>query len=481
MKRIEGRDVRNWYGDIVCHPTILVIPESESDVIEIMRDNSRFPSPVRPMGSRHSITPCMSAAQPGQHGSTGLWGTAVDMTHFQSKFEIDKVSGTVTVDAGSLYRTVALKLRDEGWQFHVNTEIGSLSMGAAACGATKDSSFPGEFGQVGSYAVAMKLVDPSARVRMLRDPDFQVPTDTRSDLLRNSREDEEFDALRSSYGLFGIVVEVTFRIKKHETISITHEKIKLREFATRNAQWANDAAWMLLFPAAQRIVVERRYPAVPQCKPQRLRLAIRNFAWRRVSPLIGRGAARISSRAVRDALLGSSNFVLRNFLDYLLDLKCVSPTDQIVNFKAGAGPFTFSMWAFPEDGFPAILEDYFEFCERYRAEHGYRTNMPDVSYRIARDTSSLLSYSHEHPVWTIDPVSSGFDPDWPDFLNEFNEFSSARSGTPLFNQTPYLTPAHARAAFGERLERFEGIRKRYDPSDRMLNDYFYQRLPGQHS
>jgi hypothetical protein len=43
----------------------------------------------------------------------------------------------------------------------VNTEIGSLSAGSAACAGTKDSSMPGEFGQVGSYITAVKMVLPS--------------------------------------------------------------------------------------------------------------------------------------------------------------------------------------------------------------------------------------------------------------------------------------------------------------------------------
>ena len=62
------------------------------------------------------------------------------------------------------------------------------------------------------------------------------------------------------------------------------------------------------------------------------------------------------------------------------------------------------------------------------------------------------------------------------------EFCRERGGTPLFNQTPYLTPEQAQTSFyaedgRSRLEEFEATRRKFDPGNRMLNDYFYQRLP----
>ena len=58
---------------------------------------------------------------------------------------------TVTVEAGAIYIDIAKELEKHSLQFYINTEIGSLSAGSAACCGTKDASMPGEFGQVGSY------------------------------------------------------------------------------------------------------------------------------------------------------------------------------------------------------------------------------------------------------------------------------------------------------------------------------------------
>ena len=72
---------------------------------------------------------------------------------------------------------------------------------------------------------------------------------------------------------------------------------------------------------------------------------------------------------------------------------------------------------------------------------------------------------------TLDPVSTA-DPGWEDFLVAYNEFSSQHGGVPLFNQTKSITPAQARLAFGDRLDRFNKVRKEYDPDDRLLSAYF---------
>jgi hypothetical protein len=43
---------------------------------------------------------------------------------------------------------------------------------------------------------------------------------------------------------------------------------------------------------------------------------------------------------------------------------------------------------------------------------------------------------------------------------------------PLLNQTFGLTPAIARKAYGDRLKTFAEARRKFDPGDRLLNDYF---------
>src|SRR6187455_3686118 len=103
--------IKNWDGTWTYHPKVIVAPESAEDLVEILTDEVRFPSPVRPAGSMHS-----TARMNGDDG-----GTMVDMKAMNRilKFGED----TVTVEGGVSYQTVSNALKERGLQFHVMTEI----------------------------------------------------------------------------------------------------------------------------------------------------------------------------------------------------------------------------------------------------------------------------------------------------------------------------------------------------------------------
>ena len=101
--------------------------------------------------------------------------------------------------------------------------------------------------------------------------------------------------------------------------------------------------------------------------------------------------------------------------------------------------------------------------------------MLDVGYCVAKDQQSLLSYSYDGNVMTIDPVSTA-NPGWTTFLKSYNDFCSNRGGIPLLNQTFGVTRAQAQKALGDRWKLFAEARKAYDPGNRLLNDYFQDLL-----
>ena len=133
--------------------------------------------------------------------------------------------------------------------------------------------------------------------------------------------------------------------------------------------------------------------------------------------------------------------------------------------------YTFSLFAFASEEYPAALTSFFQFCNDYYAKYGYRSNLLYVGYRIAQDQKALLSYSYDGEVMTIDPVSTA-NPGWDDFLVAYNQFCVSLNGKPLPNQTPGLTAAMLQAAFGDKLQVLSDTRKQYDPENRLLNPYF---------
>lgn len=446
--------VTNWFGDLGSHPHVLVKASSVDDIVAVMRDKEGHPAPVRGRGSAHSTTLC------GEAGG----GTVIDLTGMNKILEIGE--GTFTAQAGALNIDVAKELERNGLQHYVNIELGNATVGSLACCATKDASMPGEFGQVNSYCVGMKMVTPSGEI------------------LEVTEEDPELlQAARSSYGLFGVVYEATFKVRPLQAMSVHHQVFKLDEFCEQLPKLGERGESMMLyiFPFRNRVGVEfRRYtgPADEAAtKPSHLVWRLRNTAWKTLNPAVGALLDRtIPSAQVRHRILNGVNSFSAVFLGRLRSKHTV-PTDQMIRYpkKSGRSRYTFSIWAFPEEEYAQTLREYFQWVREYFRREGYRPNILHVGYRIEQDDSSLFSYTFAGRVLTIDPVATG-GPGWKEFLEAYNEFCSEHNGKPLFNQSWGITPDQSRKAFGDRLARFETYRQQYDPDGRLLNTYFREAM-----
>src|SRR3954470_2065304 len=193
--------VTNWFGDIVSHPAVVVDANSVDDVVRVLKAPATYPSPVRAVGSNHSTAAC---------------GVADGGTLIRMKMNRIQNIGTdtLTVEAGAVHLQMAKALEAKGLQFYVNTEIGNLSAGSAAIAGTKDASFPGEYGQVGSYITGVKMVLSSGDL-------LEVSEDSDPQLMQ---------ILRSIYGLLGIVYEVSYKIKPLTPMHVHHTTYNLKDF-----------------------------------------------------------------------------------------------------------------------------------------------------------------------------------------------------------------------------------------------------------
>jgi FAD/FMN-containing dehydrogenase len=50
--------ITNWFGDLVSHPQVVVEANSADDIIAVLKNPDKYPSPVRAVGSNHSTAPC---------------------------------------------------------------------------------------------------------------------------------------------------------------------------------------------------------------------------------------------------------------------------------------------------------------------------------------------------------------------------------------------------------------------------------------
>ncbi len=447
MGTTDGIRVENWGGSIVSYPKVVEDVTNVDQIVAIMKDPERYPSPVRAIGSNHSTTRCTEA-----NG-----GTVVNMKKMNRILEVG--TDTVTVEAGAIYIDIAKELQAHNLLFFVNVELGNMTIGSGSCGGTKDASMPGEFGQVCSYASVIKLVTPSG--------DLLEVTEDQTELMQ---------VMRSSYGLLGIVYEVTFKVQKLRAMSVSHSTYSLDQFADQLTSLTarGESIMLYMYPFLDKITVEyRKYR--DEAKPKNgFAWKIRNLTWKTLAPGFAFYITKLMPfKGIRYFLINRFNRIIQFSLKLIVDGSSTIATDQIIRYpdKSGNTSYTFSIWVFPEETYPETIRAYFAFCKDYYREHGYRCNMLNVGYRISEDKSSLFSYSFDGTILSLDPVSTG-DRGWDDFLKAYNQFCSDLGGIPLFNQTKWITPPQAKKAFGQRLETFKEYRKQYDPQDRLLNEYF---------
>ncbi|MDH3693045.1 MAG: FAD-binding protein [Gammaproteobacteria bacterium] len=448
-KQNDSTNWTNWEESIALTPAVVASPTSVDEVLEILADAKNFPSPVRAAGSRHSTTHCGVADQ----------GTLLIMRNMDRITEIDHDNCTVTVEAGALYIDVAKELEKTGLQFYVNVEIGNLTMGSAACTGTKDASMPGEFGQVCSYCCAINLALPSGEIICVDDSDQEL-----------------MQAMRSSYGLLGVVLGVTFRVKPIRAMKVYHKTYTLDEFekALPALRERGESIMYYLFPFLDSLTVEFRQYI--DSKPAKIRWVwrVRNAFWKTYAPAFSWFTTRfIRSSHLRYKIVDGFYRIIQSVMNNVLRSDCTYASDQQIRYpqKKGISKYTFSIWAFPEERIMPIMRAYYEFCREYYREHGFRCDMLNVGYRIAKDANPLFSYSYAGTVMTLDPVTTGA-PGWDDFLRAYNEFCSQHDGIPLFNQSKWLTRSQVQKAFGGRISKFWRYKQRFDPNNRLMNDYF---------
>jgi FAD/FMN-containing dehydrogenase len=444
--------VTNYDGSISSSPQQLVRPNSIEELQSILKQRDKYPSPVRAMGSYHSLTPCVSSP-----------GTIVDMKALDKIVRVDAEKMTFTAQAGLEMIEAADALRKLKLQFILNIEIGNMTLGSAACCHTKDALDGVGFGQVNSFVTGVKWVGPAGTLEEASE----------------EKNPELLPLIRASYGLAGIVYEVTFKIKPLEIVRFDYEVL---DVAAVTQEHISDVIasnqCMVCWTVAHKLVIQTRNPATELRHD--LLVEARRFGWSFLGAFAGRAIRQTPlstdlTNAVEDLGAGVE-LGFYQLLSKTGGFTLYNP-DKMINYSKTpkSGRYAFTFWAFPRQDWVKNLHDYLAFADKYFADHGFRCNMPLGSYFVRQDTSSLLSYTHDGDIISLDPIHAPGERDkaaWDQFLRDFNEWSSRRGGLPLLNQSPFVTKQQVVAAYGDRWKKLCDWVRTADPDGRMVNPFF---------
>ena len=444
--------VVNYDGSIATTPRQLVYPTTVQDIQAILRNKDQYPSPVRAKGSYHSLTPCVS---------TG--GTIIDMSQMTQVIEIDAINHIFTAQAGLQFIDASKALREHDLQFKTNVEIGNMTLGSAACCHSKDALDGIEFGQVNSYVNKIKWVTPAGDLAEASETDSP-------DLLQ---------LVRSSHGLAGVIYEVSFHVEPIQVLHFSYLPRPVDELTQAEVDDLLDTSeGLICWTVGRTCVFQRRQQVSDVNILSSLLAAARRRLWNFGDAHAGHLIDQfLKDNTLRDAVQ-NADFDITKFLYGTLHLfggiTLLAP-DKTIDYRhtPDFAKYAFTFWAFARSQWLTTLRAYLDFADQHFKATGFRCNMPLGSYHIRRDTNSILSYTYDQEIFSIDPIHASTDNDaWQNFLRAFNDFAFQRNGIPLLNQSPFVEQKHVRAGFGKRWLDFAQWIRTTDPNGRMLNPFF---------
>jgi FAD/FMN-containing dehydrogenase len=435
----------NWNGSATSTPQVVAEPKTVEELIEVVKDRESYPSPVRAAGSFHSLNACFATT-----------GTQVLLRHFND-VRVDVAAQTLTVGASVTMVRIRDALRPYSMQTEVAPEIGNATAGSVACCGTKDASIGTGLAQVGSQVVAVKMVNAKGDVEEVHDP-------------------ERMRVIRSSYGLLGVIFEVTFRIQPAVILRYDYAAFPLTPPPTREQLLGGaDGMLGLVQPYANRIIVERRYVDRDGGRPisrfSETKRTARDKLWETGTSAL---PTLLPFNRVFDLLDHVVWWVLRTL--GLLGGFRARRSDSTIDFSSKRWHFfDFTFWTVPVSRWADFIPAYLRFCDDYQQETGFRVSLISEAYLMNQDVHSLLSPTASEAAFTMDVTDTRVhDLRWAEFNQRFNVLIAGFGGRPLLNQTKALTKEAVKKTLGADWTRFLKIRTAEDPDNRFLSEYFAQ-------
>ncbi len=201
----EGRSYSNWGLHRTTRPAVYAEPSTYADVQALVRDTSRFPTPVHPVGSLLSVSSTF----------VNDGGTLVCLRKLDEVIGLERDPlgrDVVRVQGGCRLKKLNMWLQARGLEVPFQAEIGEASVGSVAAGDTKDSSLDGP-GYFSAHVVGLTYVDETGALRTLTD----------------HADGAAFHEFKCSFGLAGIIVECLVEVRP---ATLCRSSISIGAYAT---------------------------------------------------------------------------------------------------------------------------------------------------------------------------------------------------------------------------------------------------------
>jgi L-gulonolactone oxidase len=454
--------LRNWNGEI--HFNVadnqLKTPTGVSDVQQIVKQAYSESQQVTVVGAMHSTTECMVGK-----------GVVISMKNMDRILSVDEQNLTVTVQGGASLHQVCLHLRELGLQLPVILEFGNFQIGAMSGTHANDTSITRN-AQFSSFVAGVKLVTPTGDIMEISE----------------TQNTQYLSAVRSHFGMLGVVCEVTIHIFKTQPLHVNFQTVEVDSFLDHFAEGlkalkeANDQVFGMLFPNTGKLVWQcRKFGELgaEKSKPTPLADLLGHIESKGISlfgdlfiPLMKSSTALhlpADAAELLNAALVDLPLKIIEHSSYTID-----PCQRGILYGKEDPGFEFYDWMIPEDKWVDMVRSFLQLTGRFRREHQFILTLPTVIYFLRQDQAALLSRSYTSNMIAVDPMyPNPSDPTWKMFRLAFNEIAMKHGGIPHINKTRDGAISHfAKAHDQESLKKYLEIRKKFDPKNLFINDFF---------
>jgi FAD/FMN-containing dehydrogenase len=423
-------------------------PSNLNQLRRFLQPESNTPMPIRPQGAGTAATDC----------NTTTAGSVLHMTELDRVFLVDRNKHTVTVEAGIRIEALIETLAEDGLELIGGFELQGRTVGGAIAAPCFGPCIGNSGSFFSSHVVAMKIVTAKGKI-----------------LTIDRSQKNLLAAYRMSFGLLGVIYEVTLRVRPIQTFTASHRRVSIKKFATIVDTLAiSDVGFKFyLMPYRDRVYLDlRRYDTAPgnaYAAPWRLK----DWGESTVMPHVFKSLNRIVPiDSLKYRLIDSISEATQGIVNSRLVQTGSNASSQSRRKRGGRSTY-YSTWCFPAADFSLIALAYKEFCETTLQNSHYRCDLPAVGYRLSRDTSAPLSPSFDETMIALSTASTQLK-GWDDFVIDLAEFAEKWGGTPLISQSRALRAETVIQTYSRRLDFFRRMRRQLDPENRLLSPFLAQ-------
>jgi hypothetical protein len=296
-------------------------------------------------------------------------------------------------------------------------------------------------------------------------------------LLQVGNEKENLlSAFRLSYGMLGVIFELTLRVRPITPFAAVHRRCTIKQFAAAAEKLsASDVGVKFyLMPFRDRVYLDLRRYSADARGTRKMAWKLKDWGESTVLPNVVKSLNRVVPvSGVRYRIIDQISTVTQGIVNNKMVSSGSNSTVHGGGSNEASATLNYSTWLFPAADFSIVVQTYTDFCNKMHKQGGFRCDLPTVGFRLSRDQSALLSPSFDEPMFALRAVSTQGE-GWEDFAIDFSHFAAHWGGSPFFNQSRNVEQQYATGVFGSRLEFFRRIRRQIDPDNRMMNPFLSQ-------